>query len=239
MAVAKKIKKVAVVSGVCDGFIGNRMFEQYTRQAFFLVEEGATVQQVDKAAEAFGFAMGPFRVGDLAGNDIGFAIRKRRRVEKPDVVYSPIGDAVCELGRFGQKVGKGWYDYEAGKREPVPSVEVQACIDKVRADKGVTPRAISDDEIVQRLVLAMVNEGAAILAEGIASKASDIDMVYLTGYGFPVYRGGPMLYADMLGLPKVVELMKGFAATSDNDKAFWTPAPLLAQLASEGKGFTA
>ena len=238
MAVAKKIKKVAVVSGVCDGFIGNRMFEQYTRQAFFLVEEGATVQQVDKAAEAFGFAMGPFRVGDLAGNDIGFAIRKRRRVEKPDVVYSPIGDAVCELGRFGQKVGKGWYDYEAGKREPVPSAEVQACIDKVRADKGVTPRAISDEEIVQRLVLAMVNEGAAILAEGIASKASDIDMVYLTGYGFPVYRGGPMLYADVLGLPKAVELMKGFAATSDNDKAFWTPAPLLAQLASEGKGFT-
>ena len=239
MAVAKKIKKVAVVSGVCDGFIGNRMFEQYVRQGFFLVEEGATVQQVDKAAEAFGWAMGPFRVGDLAGNDIGFAIRKRRKVEQPDVIYSPVGDAICELGRFGQKTGKGWYDYEVGKREPVPSAEVQACIDKVRADKGVTPRAISDDEIVQRLVLAMVNEGAAILAEGIASKASDIDMVYLTGYGFPVYRGGPMLYADMLGLPKVVELMKGFAATSDNDKAFWTPAPLLAQLASEGKGFTA
>lgn len=239
MAVAKKIKKVAVVSGVCDGFIGNRMFEQYTRQAFFLVEEGATVQQVDKAAEAYGFAMGPFRVGDLAGNDIGFAIRKRRKIEKPDVVYSAIGDAICELGRFGQKVGKGWYDYEVGKREPVPSAEVQGCIDKVRADKGITPRAISDEEIVQRLVLAMVNEGAQILEEGIASKASDIDMVYLTGYGFPVYRGGPMLYADMLGLPKVVELMKGFAATSDNDKAFWTPAPLLAKLAADGKSFTA
>jgi len=238
MAVAKKIKKVAVVSGVCDGFIGNRMFEQYVRQGFFLVEEGATVQQVDKAAEAFGWAMGPFRVGDLAGNDIGFAIRKRRKVEQPDVIYSPVGDAICELGRFGQKVGKGWYDYEAGKREPVPSAEVQACIDKVRADKGVTPRAISDDEIVQRLLLAMVNEGAKILEEGIASKASDIDMVYLTGYGFPVYRGGPMLYADMLGLPKVVELMKGFAANPNGDPAFWTPAPLLAQLAAAGKGFT-
>jgi 3-hydroxyacyl-CoA dehydrogenase len=237
MQVAKKIKKVAVVSGVCDGFIGNRMFEQYVRQSFFLVEGGATVQQVDKAAEAFGFAMGPFRVGDLAGNDIGFAIRKRRKVEQPDVIYSPVGDAVCELGRFGQKVGKGWYDYEAGKREPVPSAEVQACIDKVRADKGITPRAIGDDEIVQRLVLALVNEGAAILEEGIASKASDIDMVYLTGYGFPLTWGGPMLYADLLGLPKVVELMKGFAGNPHGDPAFWTPAPLLAKLAAEGKTF--
>ena len=238
MAVAKKIKKVAVVSGVCDGFIGNRMFEQYVRQSFFLLEEGATVQQVDKAAEAFGFAMGPFRVGDLAGNDIGFAIRKRRRVERPDVIYSPVGDAICELGRFGQKVGKGWYDYEPGKRDPIPSAEVQACIDKVRADKGLVPRQISDEEIVQRLVLAMSNEGALILEEGIASKASDIDMVYLTGYGFPVYRGGPMLYADLIGLPKVVELMKGFAANPNGDPAFWTPAPLLAKLAAEGRGFT-
>lgn len=238
MAVAKKIKKVAVVSGVCDGFIGNRMFEQYVRQGFFLVEEGATVQQVDKAAEAFGWAMGPFRVGDLAGNDIGFAIRKRRKMERPDVIYSPVGDAICELGRFGQKTGKGWYDYEPGKREPIPSAEVQACIDKVRLEKGITPRAISDEEIVQRLTLAMVNEGALILEEGIASKASDIDMVYLTGYGFPVYRGGPMLYADMIGLPKVVELMKGFAANPNGDPAFWTPAPLLAKLAAEGGSFT-
>lgn len=237
MQVAKKIKKVAVVSGVCDGFIGNRMFEQYVRQGFFLVEEGATVQQVDKAAEAFGFAMGPFRVGDLAGNDIGFAIRKRRYVEKPDVIYSKVGDAICELGRFGQKVGKGWYDYEVGKREPVPSAEVQAAIDKVRADKGLTSRSISDEEIVNRLVLSMVNEGALILQEGIASKASDLDMVYLTGYGFPVYRGGPMLYADMLGLPKVVELMKGFQQNPNDDGRFWEPAPLLAKLAAEGKSF--
>jgi 3-hydroxyacyl-CoA dehydrogenase len=237
MQVAKKIKKVAVVSGVCDGFIGNRMFEQYVRQAGFLIEEGATVQQVDKAAEAFGFAMGPFRVGDLAGNDIGYAIRQRRYVEKPDVVYSKTADAVCELGRHGQKVGKGWYDYEAGKREPVPSAEVQAAIDKVRADKGLTPRAISDDEIVQRLVLSMVNEGAHILEEGIANKASDIDMVYLTGYGFPVYRGGPMLYADMLGLPKVVALMKHFQQNPQDDARFWEPAPLLVKLAAEGKTF--
>ena len=237
MQVAKKIKKVAVVSGVCDGFIGNRMFEQYVRQSFQLLEEGATVPQVDKAAEAFGFAMGPFRVGDLAGNDIGFAIRQRRRAEQPDVVYSAVGDAVCELGRYGQKVGKGWYDYEAGKREPVPSAEVQGCIDRVRAEQGITPRAISDEEIVNRLVLAMVNEGAHILAEGIASKASDIDMVYLTGYGFPLAWGGPMLYADLLGLPKVIELMATFAALPGADAAFWTPAPLLAQLAAQGKTF--
>ena len=238
MQVAKKIKKVAVVSGVCDGFIGNRMFEQYTRQAFFLVQEGATVQQVDKAAEAFGFAMGPFRVGDLAGNDIGFAIRQRRAVEQPNVIYSKVGDAICELGRYGQKVGKGWYDYEAGKREPVPSAEVQAAIDKVRADKGITARAISDEEIVGRLVLAMVNEGAQILEEGIANKASDIDMVYLTGYGFPLVWGGPMLYADLMGLPKVVEQMKQFAANPNDDQAFWQPAPLLLKLAAEGKTFT-
>ena len=238
MQVAKKIKKVAVVSGVCDGFIGNRMFEQYVRQGFTLVEEGATVQQVDKAAEAFGWAMGPFRVGDLAGNDIGFAIRKRRRIEQPDVQYSPVPDAICELGRFGQKVGKGWYDYEAGKREPVPSAEVQACIDKVRADKGITPRAISDEEIVNRLMLALVNEGAHILQEGIANKASDIDMVYLTGYGFPVYRGGPMLFADMMGLPKAVALMKQFQQNPLDDAKFWEPAPLLAKLALEGARFT-
>ncbi len=238
MAVAKKIKKVAVVSGVCDGFIGNRMFEQYVRQSFLLLEEGATVQQVDKAAEAFGWAMGPFRVGDLAGNDIGYAIRKRRRIEQPGVQYSPVPDAVVELGRLGQKAGKGWYDYEVGKREPVPSGEVQAAIDKVRADLGITPRAIPDDEIVDRLMLALVNEGAHILQEGIASKASDIDMVYLTGYGFPVYRGGPMLFADMMGLDKVVARMKQFAQNPRDDASFWAPAPNLAQLAAEGKSFT-
>jgi 3-hydroxyacyl-CoA dehydrogenase len=238
MAVAKKIKKVAVVSGVCDGFIGNRMFEQYVRQSFLLLEEGATVQQVDKAAEAFGWAMGPFRVGDLAGNDIGYAIRKRRRIEQPDVKYSPVPDAVVELGRLGQKAGKGWYDYEVGKREPAPSGEVQAAIDKVRADLGITPRAISDDEIVDRLMLALVNEGAHILQEGIASKASDIDMVYMTGYGFPVYRGGPMLFADMMGLDQVVAKMAEFAKNPHDDASFWTPAPNLAKLAAEGKSFT-
>lgn len=234
MQTAQRIKKVAVVSGVCDGFIGNRMFEQYVRQAFLLVEEGATVEQVDKAAEAFGWAMGPFRVSDLAGNDIGYAIRNRRRAEQPDVLYSPVADAVCKLGRFGQKVGMGWYDYEAGKREPMTSAEVSSAIEKVRAERAVKPREIDDHEIVQRLMLALVNEGARILEEGIANRASDIDIVYLNGYGFPAYRGGPMLYADMLGLPRALELMKHFQSNPMDDAKFWEPATLLSKLASEG-----
>jgi len=237
MAIAKKIKKVAVVSGVCDGFIGNRMFEMYIKQAYAMVEEGATPEQVDKAAEAFGMAMGPFRVIDLAGNDIGWAIRKRRIAENPAEQYSPIPDKVCEMGRFGQKVGKGWYDYEAGKREPVPAAEVLAAIEATRADLGITPRTFTSEEIVGRLVLALANEGARILSEGIANRASDIDMVYLNGYGFPVFRGGPMLYADMQGLPKVVEAMKGFQQNPRDDAKFWEPAPLLAKLAAEGKRF--
>ena len=192
MAIAKKIKKTAVVSGVCDGFIGNRMIEQYSRQAGFLIEEGATPQQVDKAIEKFGFAMGPFRMGDLAGNDIGWAIRKRRYQEKPDMKYSKTADLLCEMGRFGQKTGAGWYDYQPGKRDAIPSKAVEDMIEKHRKDQGITPRKISDQEIVERLVYSLVNEGAHILEDGIASKASDIDMVYLTGYGFPIHRGGPI-----------------------------------------------
>ena len=238
MGVAKKIKKTAVVSGVCDGFIGNRMVEQYSRQAGFLLDEGCTPQQVDKAIEKFGFAMGPFRMGDLAGNDIGWAIRKRRAVEYPDMRYSKTADLLCEMGRYGQKTGSGWYDYVAGKRDAIPSKVVTDMIDKYRADKGITPRKISDDEIVHRLVYALVNEGARILEEGIASKASDIDMVYLTGYGFPLHRGGPMCYADTVGLFNVVQAMKRFAANPLDDAAFWQPAPLLAKLAAEGKSFS-
>jgi 3-hydroxyacyl-CoA dehydrogenase len=239
MAVAKKIKKVAVVSGVCDGFIGNRMIEQYSRQAGFLLDEGCTPQQVDKAVEKWGMAMGPFRMGDLAGNDIGWAIRKRRYQEKPDMRYSASADLLCELGRYGQKTSAGWYDYEAGKRDPIPSSVVEEMLVKHRAAKGITPRQISDEEIVGRLVLALVNEGAYILEEGIASKASDIDMVYLTGYGFPLFRGGPMLYADVLGLGKVVEQMAAFAKNPQDDASFWKPAPVLAKLAAEGKTFNA
>ena len=237
MAVAKKIKKTAVVSGVCDGFIGNRMIEQYGRQGGFLLEEGCTPQQVDKAIEKFGFAMGPFRMGDLAGNDIGWAIRKRRYQEKPNMKYSKTADLLCEMGRFGQKTGAGWYDYQAGKRDAIPNKEVEAMIVKHRADLGITPRKISDEEIVQRLVFSLVNEAAHILEEGIASKASDIDMVYITGYGFPIYRGGPMLYADQVGLFNVVQAMNRFATNPLDDAEFWKPAPLLAKLAAEGKTF--
>ena len=237
MALAKTIKKTAVVSGVCDGFIGNRMIEQYGRQGGFLLEEGCTPQQVDKAIEKFGFAMGPFRMGDLAGNDIGWAIRKRRYVEKPHMKYSKTADLLCEMGRFGQKVGKGWYDYQAGKRDAIPNKEVEDMVVKHRATIGMTPRKISDEEIVQRLVFSLVNEAAHILEDGIASKASDIDMVYITGYGFPMYRGGPMLYADQVGLFNVVQAMHRFAANPHDDAEFWKPAPLLAKLAAEGKTF--
>jgi 3-hydroxyacyl-CoA dehydrogenase len=237
MGVAKKIKKTAVVSGVCDGFIGNRMIEQYSRQAGFLIEEGCTPQQVDKAVEKFGFAMGPFRMGDLAGNDIGWAIRKRRYVEKPDLKYSKTADLLCELGRFGQKVGKGWYDYLPGKRDAIPNKEVEDMIAKHRTSLGISARKISDDEIVQRLVFSLVNEAAFILEEGIAARASDIDMVYITGYGFPIYRGGPMNYADQFGLFNVVQTMHRFAQNPHDDAKFWQPAPLLARLVAEGKTF--
>ncbi|MBN8556272.1 MAG: enoyl-CoA hydratase/isomerase family protein [Proteobacteria bacterium] len=237
MQIAKKIKKTAVVSGVCDGFIGNRMIEQYSRQAGFLLEEGATPQQVDKAIEKFGFAMGPFRMGDLAGNDIGWAIRKRRYVEKPGMKYSKTADLLCELGRYGQKTGAGWYDYQPGKRDALPSKLVEDMIATHRQAQGISPRKISDEEIVQRLVYALVNEGARILEDGISSKASDIDMVYLTGYGFPLWRGGPMKYADQVGLFNVAESMKRFARNPLDDASFWQPAPLLAKLAAEGKSF--
>ncbi len=237
MALGKKIKKTSVVSGVCDGFIGNRMIEQYSRQAGFLLDEGATPQQVDKAVEKFGFAMGPFRMGDLAGNDIGWAIRKRRATERADMKYSRTADKLCELGRFGQKTGAGWYDYQAGKRDAIPSDLVNKMIEDYRLALGITPRKISDEEIVQRLVYSLVNEAAHILEDGIASKASDIDMVYLTGYGFPIHRGGPMLYADQVGLFNVAQSMKRFQQNPHDDASFWEPAPLLARLAAEGKTF--
>jgi 3-hydroxyacyl-CoA dehydrogenase len=237
MALAKKIKKTAVVSGVCDGFIGNRMIEQYSRQAGFLLDEGATPQQVDKAIEKFGFAMGPFRMGDLAGNDIGWAIRKRRAQERPNMLYSRTADKLCELGRFGQKTGAGWYDYQAGKRDAIPSKLVEDMIVEHRKSLGITPRKISDDEIVQRLVFALVNEGAHIVEEGIASRASDIDMVYLTGYGFPIHRGGPMLYADQVGLFNVVQAMKRFQQNPRDDaEVLGAGAPAPAP-GAEGKTF--
>ncbi len=240
MAVAKKIRKTAVVSGVCDGFIGNRMIEQYSRQALFLLEEGALPAQVDAAAERFGFMMGPFRMSDLAGNDIGWAIRKRRHVEQPQLTYSQVADRLCELGRFGQKTGAGWYDYKPGDRKAHHSALVDALVLEHSKSAGITRRKIGDDEIVERLVYALVNEGARIIAEGIAAKASDIDMVYLTGYGFPPFRGGPMRYADEVGLFNVLRAMRRHAAADANGRqaGAWEPAPLLVQLAADGKSFT-
>ena len=238
MALGKKIKKTCVVSGVCDGFIGNRMIEQYARQAGFLLDEGCTPLQVDKAMEKFGMAMGPFRMGDLAGNDVSWYIRKRRALEQSNLRYSKTADLLCELGRFGQKTSAGWYDYLPGKRDAIPSKLVTDMVDAHRTELGITPRKISDEEIVHRLIYALVNEGAKIVEEGIAMRASDIDMVYLSGYGFPLHRGGPMNYADTVGLFNVVASMKRFAANPLDDAEFWQPAPLLAQLAAEGKSFS-
>jgi 3-hydroxyacyl-CoA dehydrogenase len=176
-------------------------------------------------------------MSDLAGNDIGWAIRKRRYRERPDMKYSGIADRLCEQGRFGQKTGLGWYRYEAGRRDAIPDPAVEKMIVDYSKEIGLERRRIDDEEIVQRLIFALVNEGSAILEEGVAQRASDIDMVYLAGYGFPLHRGGPMLYADEVGLYNVVASMGRFAANPRGDPGFWKPAPLLARLASEGKRF--
>jgi len=235
MAFARRIRKVAVVSGVCDGFIGNRMLEQYVRQSLFLVDEGASPQQIDAALTAFGLAMGPFAMFDMAGMDIGYAIRQRRYVEKPQVAYSRIADRVVELGRLGQKTGAGWYRYELPDRTPRPDPRIDMLISDWRKEIGMALRAISSEEIVDRCLLALVNEGARILQEGIALRASDIDVVYLTGYGFPAARGGPMYWAQSVGLDKVVARMREFAGNAHADPAFWQPAPLLVESARGGR----
>jgi 3-hydroxyacyl-CoA dehydrogenase len=235
LQLAKRLKKVAVVSGVCDGFIGNRMLEQYVRQSLFLVDEGASPQQIDKALYEFGMAMGPFTMYDMAGMDVGYAIRQRRYVEKPHLTYSRIADRVVELGRLGQKTGKGWYRYESGSRTPIPDPEIDALIAAYRSEIGIASRSIPGEEIVQRCIYALVNEGAKILADGIALRASDIDVVYLTGYGFPVAKGGPMYHAQQVGLDKVVATMRRFAQNRHADPAFWGPAPLLVEAAKTGK----
>jgi 3-hydroxyacyl-CoA dehydrogenase len=235
MKLGKALKKVPVVSGVCDGFIGNRMIEKYGQQSLFLLDEGCSPQQVDAAAQKWGLAMGPFTMGDMAGLDIGWEIRKRRYKERPDFVYSKVGDKVAEAGRFGQKTGKGWYLYQAGNRKPIPDPEVDKIIAGYRKEQGMKTRAISDEEIVERLIYALVNEAAKILEEGIALRASDIDMVYLTGYGFPPFRGGPMFYADTVGLDKVLASIEKFSKGYHGE--VWKPAPLLVKLAKEGRKF--
>jgi 3-hydroxyacyl-CoA dehydrogenase len=237
LALARGIKKVAVVSGVCDGFIGNRMLARYGAAAAGLVNAGAAPQQVDRALQNFGLAMGPYRMGDLTGLDIGWATRKRRAAAAGVPLAPSIADRLCEAGRFGQKTGAGWYRYEAGRREPLPDPVTEDIITAFRREQGISARTIGDAEVVERCIYALVNEGARILEEGIAERASDIDVVYLNGYGFPAWRGGPMLYADTVGLPSVVRALRRFAAEPGAD-AWWQPAPLLLKLAEEGRGFT-
>ena len=239
LGLAKKLGKTGVVSGVCDGFIGNRMLARYVEQALLLIEEGALPPQVDAALESFGMAMGPFRVSDLAGGDVSWFIRKRRYAEHPGSRRQVIADRLCEMGRFGQKTSAGWYRYEPGRRDAIQDPVVEDLIVSASHEIGIERRKIPSEEIVERCIFALVNEGAKILAEGIAQRASDIDVVYLTGYGFPPYRGGPMHYADSVGLYNVVRSMRRLQKNPHGDPAVWEPAPLLAKLAAEGKSFGA
>jgi 3-hydroxyacyl-CoA dehydrogenase len=234
MAVVKKIGKVGVVAGVCDGFIGNRTFEEYLRQAYFLIEQGALPQQVDKALETWGMAMGPFRTMDLAGQDVGRSVRKRRLTTDPERPYSRIPDLICDMGRFGQKTGKGFYLYRDGRTAEVDP-EIDALVISYSEKIGIKRRVLGDTEIIERCWLAMVNEGARILADGIAYRSVDIDIIYLNGYGFPAERGGPMFHADRMGLRNVLAKIERFAAGTNGWS--WTPAPLLVDLAARNATF--
>jgi len=235
MAVARRVGKLPVLVGVCDGFVGNRMVAQYAREAEFLLEEGATPEQVDGALKKFGLAMGRFAMSDLAGLDISWASRKRAAATRPaHLRYSKVADRLCELGRFGQKTGAGFYRYEAGSRTPIPDPLVSQIVDECAREAGIQRRTIGDEEIVERCIYALVNEGAKVLEEGIAQRACDIDLIYVNGYGFPAWRGGPMFYAETVGLKKVYERVREF---HEQQGEFWKPAPLLKKLAEEGKGF--
>ncbi|MCS3764538.1 3-hydroxyacyl-CoA dehydrogenase NAD-binding domain-containing protein [Bradyrhizobium centrosematis] len=229
VSIARKIAKVPAVVGVCDGFVGNRMLAQRGKQSEKLLFEGALPQQVDAVVTKFGMPMGPFAMGDLAGLDIGWRSRKDRGIK------SEIADALCEAGRFGQKTGKGYYKYEAGSRAPMPDPEVEKLIDETLLRLGRKKRIVSDDEILERMMYPMINEGAKILEEGIAARPSDIDVVWLYGYGWPIYRGGPMFWADSVGLKHIADRL-AFYAKETNDPSL-EPAPLLKKLAAEGKTF--
>jgi 3-hydroxyacyl-CoA dehydrogenase len=231
MSIGRRIGKVPVLVGVCYGFVGNRMLHQRGLQAEKLILEGAAPHQVDRVLTEFGFPMGPFAMSDLAGLDVGWRIRKGRGVK------APVADRICELGRFGQKTGAGYFKYEPGDRTPVPDSEVEKIIVDVATSMGITRRPIADEEILQRLLYPMVNEGARILDEKIAIRASDIDVIWVYGYGWPVYRGGPMFWADSIGLRALRDRLLAFKTQSGDN--FWTPAPLLDRLANEGKSFTA
>ncbi len=234
MQLAKKLGKVGVLVGNCRGFVGNRMFHPYIREATFLVEEGASVEAVDKALYDFGMAMGPLATGDLAGLDVGWRIRKEyRHLEKPDVRQAFAADRLCELGRYGQKTGAGWYKYDENRR-PIPDPAVADLVRRWSAEAGIPHREIPSQEIVERCIYALVNEGARILEEGYALRAVDIDIIYINGYGFPAYRGGPMWYADTVGLRRVYDRICEFERQHGE---LWTPAPLLKKLAESNRTF--
>jgi 3-hydroxyacyl-CoA dehydrogenase len=234
MQLSKKLGKIGVLVGNCRGFVGNRMFHPYVREAVFLVEEGASVEAVDQALYDFGMAMGPLATNDLAGLDVGWRIRKEyRHLEKPGIRQAFAADHLCEMGRFGQKTGAGWYKYDENRRLS-PDPEVGALTKKWSAEAGIRQRQVPADEIVDRCIYALINEGARILEEGYAARAVDIDIIYINGYGFPAYRGGPMWYADTVGLKKVYDRITGFQRIHGE---LWEPAPLLKKLAAEGRTF--
>ncbi len=232
---AKRMKKIPVRAGVCDGFIGNRILAVYKQVADYMMEDGASPYEIDEAVRGFGYPMGPFQVTDLAGGDIGWATRKRRAATRdPKARYVEVADRICERGWFGQKTGRGFYLYANGARTGMPDPEVLAIVDAERAKKGVTPRQFTPEEIMRRYMAAMVNEGAKVVEEGIALRPLDVDVTFLSGYGFPRHRGGPMKYADMVGLPQVLADIRAFA---QEDPLFWKPAPLLERLVAEGRNF--
>ena len=236
MKLSKRLGKVGVLVGVCDGFVGNRMLYTYRRQADFLLEEGALPQQLDKVIYDFGMPMGPFQMADLAGLDVSWRVRKSQAATRPTHLrYSPIADRICEMGRFGQKTGAGWYRYEDGSRVPIPDPVVENLIVGVSDELGIARRTVTDDEVIPRCLYPLVNEGAKILEEGLALRASDIDTIWIHGYGFPRYRGGPMFWADLVGIKTIYETMNQLHAEHGD---WLRPAPLLAELARDGRGFS-
>ncbi|BAO60879.1 3-hydroxyacyl-CoA dehydrogenase NAD-binding protein [Pseudomonas protegens Cab57] len=232
---AKKLRKVPVRAGVCDGFIGNRILAVYRQAADYMMEDGASPYQIDQALRDFGFPMGPFQVADLAGGDIGWATRKRKAATRnPDARYVQIADRLCERGWFGQKTGRGYYLYAQDPRSATQDPEVLAIIDAERARAGITPRPFGNPEILRRYMAAMINEGANVVHEGIALRPLDVDITFIHGYGFPRYRGGPLKYADQYGLPQVLADIREFA---EQDPLFWKASPLLEQLVERGENF--
>jgi len=235
MSLAKTIKKIGVLVGVCHGFVGNRMLYPYRRESMFLVEEGATPEQVDKVITGFGLPMGPFAMADLAGLDIGYSVRKAQGKPKDERYSGTIADRLAEMNRLGQKTKAGFYKYEEGSRKPIPDPEVAKIIEEVAKELNIKRREISDEEILHRCIYPMINEGAKILEEGIALRSSDIDMIWINGYGFPVYRGGPMHYGETVGLKNVYDNICKFREAHGK---IWNPSPLLERLAKEGKKFS-